>query len=676
MKIIAIIQARLNSTRLPNKVLLPICGIPMIDLLIKRLSLSKSINDIIVATTNNKKDFELKQHIERIGLICEQGNEEDVLSRYFEVATKHKADVIIRITGDCPLIDPKIVDDCINSFLEKNIDYLTNVNPPTFPDGMDVSVFSYDALKIANRETFEKYDREHVTPFFRKSKLFKISNYKNKEDFSNIRLTVDEPQDILVIENILNYFKNDLTFDLDKIIKLYKVNKKLFMPNSHIKRNEGSSMNNGQKLWMRSKRIIPGGNMLLSKRPEMFLPNQWPSYFSKSKGCFVWDLDGNKYIDMSIMGIGTNTLGYGNNKVDFAVKDTISKGNMSTLNCPEEVYLAEKLIEINPWAEMVRFARTGGEANAIAIRIARAFTGKSKVAICGYHGWHDWYLATNLSQSDSLSTHLLPGLGAKGVPNELKGTVVPFTYNNLQGLKDTLDVNNDIGVLKMEVERNFPPKDNFLHNVRKLCDERNIILIFDECTSGFRETFGGLNKKYNVNPDMMILGKAIGNGYALTAVLGKKEIMQEVQNTFISSTFWTERIGPSAALATLEVMEEIKSWEIITNVGYKIKNIWINLAHKYDLDIEVFGILPLIKLKFKNKNNQILKTFISQEMLKKGFLAANSVYTCIAHDDLILNLYCDALDKVFELIAKYENEHELLNLLEGPICHNGFKRLN
>ena len=169
-------------------------------------------------------------------------------------------------------------------------------------------------------------------------------------------------------------------------------------------------MGKGQNLYKKAKKIIPGGTMLLSKRPEMFLPELWPSYFSKAKGCMVWDLDGNQFIDMSIMGIGTNSLGYGNDSVDEAVSNVVNKGNMSTLNCPEEVYLAEKLIEINPWADMVRYARSGGEANSIAIRIARAATGKDNIAICGYHGWHDWYLSANHQGNDTLSNHLLSGL--------------------------------------------------------------------------------------------------------------------------------------------------------------------------------------------------------------------------------------------------------------------------
>jgi glutamate-1-semialdehyde aminotransferase len=348
-------------------------------------------------------------------------------------------------------------------------------------------------------------------------------------------------------------------------------------------------MGKGQELYKKAKTLIPGGTMLLSKRPEMFLPDQWPSYFSKAKGCKVWDLDGKELIDMSIMGIGTNTLGYGNDEVDAAVMETVKNGNMSTLNCPEEVYLAEKLIEINPWADMVRFARSGGEANSIAIRIARAASGRDKVAICGYHGWHDWYLSANHNGGDDLSGHLLGGLSPNGVPKNLKDTVYPFNYNNFEELLSIVDT-NEIGVIKMEVLRNFGPENNFLHKVRKLATERNIVLIFDECTSGFRETFGGIYQKYGVEPDMAMYGKTIGNGYALTAVVGKKSVMEAAQKTFISSTFWTERIGPTAALATLKVMEEIKSWEIITAIGNTMRKGWQQLADEHNLKITISGI--------------------------------------------------------------------------------------
>jgi glutamate-1-semialdehyde 2,1-aminomutase len=435
------------------------------------------------------------------------------------------------------------------------------------------------------------------------------------------------------------------------------------------------TMGAGQELWKRAKKIIPGGNMLLSKRAEMFLPERWPAYFSKAKGCKVWDLDDREYIDMCIMGIGTNTLGYGNDEVDDAVRATVAAGNMSTLNCPEEVYLAEKLIEMHPWADMARFSRSGGEANAIAIRIARAATGRDKVAICGYHGWHDWYLAANLGDDEKLAGHLLPGLDPKGVPQNLRGSVLPFNYNRFDEL-EALVAKHDIGVIKMEVMRNEGPRDNFLQKVRDLATKKGIVLIFDECTSGFRETFGGIHKKFGVEPDMAVFGKAIGNGYALTAVIGRREIMESAQSTFISSTFWTERIGPTAALKTLEVMERVKSWEKITKIGEGIVARWSALGKKYDLPLTVFGVPASPSFGFNGEKALAYKTLITQEMLEKGYLASTLVFVCTEHSPEIVDGYFDTLDPVFALVKECEEGRDIGALLKGPICHSGFKRLN
>ncbi len=431
----------------------------------------------------------------------------------------------------------------------------------------------------------------------------------------------------------------------------------------------------GQNLYKKAKKIIPGGTMLLSKRPEMFLPDYWPAYFSKSKGCHVWDLDGNKLIDMSIMGIGTNTLGYGNDEVDSAVINVIKKGNLTTLNCPEEVYLAEQLLEINGWADFVRFCRTGGEANALAIRIARASSGKDKVAICGYHGWHDWYLSVNHNSPNELDDHLLPGLKPYGVPKSLKNTVYPFDYNNFEQLIKICN-ENDIGTIKMEVIRNSEPKNDFLQKVRDLANKRGIVLVFDECTSGFRETFGGIHKKYSVTPDIAMFGKTIGNGYALTSVVGIEAVMRSVEDTFISSTFWTERIGPTAALKTLEIMKNIKSWELITDIGLKVREGWSDLFKKYKIDFSISGIPALSSYSFK-ENNLEFQTLITQEMLKKGFLASNRFYSCIAHNNKVLDSYFNALDETLNFIYKIKDDKaEIITRLNGPVRHSEFKRLN
>ena len=675
MKVVAIVQARMGSTRLPGKVMMPIHGEPMIGLLLARLSRSQEIDRIIVATSIDERNKTLADHVSRLGYSCEQGSEHDVLDRYFQAARKHGADVVVRITGDCPLVDPALVDEVIRGFKRAKVDYFSNVDPPTYPDGLDIEVFTFAALEKAASQAKSPHEREHVTPYLRENPILRRTSLRNEQDLSDLRWTVDEPADLDVVAGIFGHFSPDIHFSWQSVLALQRTHPDIFQANRKIARNEGLTLGTGQKLWKRAKRVIPGGNMLLSKRAEMFLPDQWPAYFSKAKGCKLWDLDGKEYIDMSIMGIGTNILGYGHPEVDEAVMQTVLAGNMSTLNCPEEVYLAEKLVELHPWADMVRLARSGGESNAMAIRIARAASGKDKVAICGYHGWHDWYLSANLGDDENLAGHLLPGLDPKGVPQNLKGTVFPFNYNNFPELEALVNA-HDIGVIKMEVVRNIGPEDNFLHKVRKLATDRGIVLIFDECTSGFRETFGGLHKKYGVEPDMAMFGKALGNGYAITATIGRREIMEAAQCTFISSTFWTERIGPTAALKTLEVMERLKSWETITATGLKIRKGWQELADRHGLGISHWGLPSLTGFTFNSPHALAYKTLITQEMMTKGYLAGNSVYVCIDHSPEVLEEFFEALNPIFGLIKECEEGRDVRSLLKGPVCHGGFKRLN
>jgi glutamate-1-semialdehyde 2,1-aminomutase len=433
-------------------------------------------------------------------------------------------------------------------------------------------------------------------------------------------------------------------------------------------------MNKGQALWDRAKSVIPGGNMLLSKRPEMHLPDIWPAYFSRAAGVTVWDLEDRAFTDMSLMSVGTNTLGYGHPSVDAAVRGVIDAGNMSTLNAPEEVALAERLVALHPWADMARFARSGGEANAIAIRIARAASGRDGVAICGYHGWHDWYLAANLGDAAGLDGHLLPGLDPAGVPRDLAGSVFPFAYNDLEALK-SLVTDQKIGVIKMEVSRSADPAPGFLQAVRDIADAHGIVLIFDECTSGFRQAFGGLHKIYGVDPDMAVFGKALGNGYAITAVIGRRAVMDAAQSTFISSTFWTERIGPVAALATLDAMEDCRSWEVITETGREITRRWQDLAASHGLTIRTRGLPALTGFDIPGARGLIYKTLITQEMLKAGYLAGTSVYVSTEHRPDVVDRYFEALDPVFALIAECEDGRDPEALLDGPVCHSGFSRL-
>jgi glutamate-1-semialdehyde 2,1-aminomutase len=430
----------------------------------------------------------------------------------------------------------------------------------------------------------------------------------------------------------------------------------------------------GQLLWEKAKTIIPGGNQLLSKRSELFLPELWPAYYKKAKGCEVWDLDDNKYYDFAGMGVTACILGYADDDVDNAVKEAINNGSMSTLNSYEEVELAEKLIELHPWSDMVRFARTGGEACAIAVRIARAASGKDHVAFCGYHGWHDWYLSANISNESNLNAQLLPGLETKGVPDELRGTSHPFYYNDYASFENVIaEFGDKIGTIIMEPQRGNRPKNNFLQKIRGVASKHNIVLIYDEVTSGFHDNFGGIHLSLDVNPDIAIFAKALGNGYAISAVIGKQEVMDIAQDTFISSTMWTERLGFVAGLASIKKMEKYHVQEKLKLYGLKIKQGWEKAANDANLDISLSGIDSIPYFSFDYKNKTELLTYFNQEMLKRGCLTNGGTATTFAYTDKIIDEYLENVTDVFNKISYLDNNIE--QHLQGQVKHTTFARL-
>lgn len=435
----------------------------------------------------------------------------------------------------------------------------------------------------------------------------------------------------------------------------------------------------GQLLYKKAKKIIPGGTQLLSKRPEMFLPDYWPAYYSKAKGCKIWDLDGNEYIDVSFMGIGANTLGYANDEVDAAAKAAIDNGGMSTLNAPEEVAVAEKLLDLHPWAGGVRFAKAGGEAMALASRIARAYTKKDIILFCGYHGWHDWYLAANLANKNALDDLHIPGLEPLGVPSGLAGTNLPFHYNNIGEFNALMEKHRGkIAAVVMEPIRNDYPEDGFLQKIRAATEAEGIVLVFDEVSAGFRLCTGGSHKVLGVNPDIAVFAKGMTNGYPLTAIIGRRNIMDAAQGTFISSTFYTERVAFAATLKSIEVYERERVWEKQSEYGKLVQDGWKAKAEAAGLNIDIGGILPMSHFAIIGDEKPLVyKTFVTQEMLKRGYLASNAFYTSFAHSPEIIEEYLENIGEVFMEIGKAIQAHEKVeDKLLGGVCQSGFGRLN
>ncbi len=428
----------------------------------------------------------------------------------------------------------------------------------------------------------------------------------------------------------------------------------------------------GTNLYKRAKELIPGGTQLLSKRPEMFAPDLWPSYYSKAKGCYVWDLDGRKLTDMSIMSVGSCILGYADEEIDNSVISTIKKGVNSSLNCPEEVKLAEKLIDLHPWFHMVRYARSGGEAMDIAVRIARAYKKRDTVLFSGYHGWHDWYLAANLSDGKNLDGQLMPGLEPNGVPRILGGSSIPFNSFDIDSLKEKIKGREKkIAAIIIEPARGASASKNYLESLRELANEIEAVLIFDEITSGYRMCPGGIHRIYNVYPDISVFAKSMANGYAMSAVLGKKDIMEASQSTFISSTNWTDRVGPTAALATLEKYIRESVEKHIIKMGEKVKEVWKEKSKLHKIDIDISGLPSLASYTFKNGNQNKLNTIFTIEMLKRGFLGFRQFKPSYAHQDKNIEEYEIAVDEIFKLISLNDEDE----ILKSKPHHTGFQRL-
>jgi len=429
-------------------------------------------------------------------------------------------------------------------------------------------------------------------------------------------------------------------------------------------------------LQSRARKRIPGGTQLLSKRPEMFAPGQWPGYYSRAEGVHVWDLDDNKYMDMSINAAGACVLGFADRDVDLAVHAAIDAGTNCSLNCPEEVELGDLMCEIHPWADMVRYARGGGESMAIAVRIARAYAKRDRLAFCGYHGWSDWYLAANLARGDNLDGHLLPGLDPAGVPRVLAGTSFPFRFNHPEELEAIVKENkNELAAIVMEPIRDYYPTAGFLKRVREIADQIDAVLVFDEVTSAMRMNTGGVHLRLGISPDIAVFAKAIGNGYAIGAIIGKEHVMQAAQSTFISSTNWTERIGPVAALATIRKHRRVAAEEHLVALGRRVQDGWREAAESTGLQIHVSGIPPLSHFSFEHEKGQAMMTLFTQMMLRKGFLASGKFYAMYAHQLSDIESYLAATADAFQAIADALKKGEVEKRLMGPVAHSGFHRL-
>ena len=664
MKVVAIVQARVGSSRLPGKVLKSLGNSVVLEFLLKRLAQSVTLDEIIVATTESEDDDQIEALFLNDTVKVHRGSENDVLQRYKNAADESKAEIIVRITGDCPFVDSELVDHCVNRLIERNLDYISNCNNALnpLPDGFDVEVFTSRSFALLNKLSITPAYREHVTFGYFKTGLFNTETINYDHSYSHLRLTLDYEEDYKVISRIADEMGAE-DWGWQKISKFVSSNQNIMKINSHIVRNASweksfSDENDDRDLGITRADCIANGSGLLSKRADQFSPGGWPKNYLKAKGQVIWSGCERLFLDYSIGGIGATTLGYGCDFVDKRVINTILNGSACSVNSLEEITATQKLINAIPWVESARYTRSGGEATTLAVRIARAKTGKTKILFSGYHGWHDWYLAAALNHK--LGNHLLEDLPIAGVPKELGGTSMPFDYGDFSGFDSYISEHRaNIAAVILEPMRYSLPDVKFLQHVRTECSNNNIVLIFDEISSGFRFNNSAVHLDIGINPDLVVFSKAIGNGYPIAVVAGKSEIMIAVKDSFISSTTHTESIGFSAMSAVLDFYKANPVSQGLAERGKAIRNILIKVASSYGLDIKASGMDQLWSWSFEGDAsiNRQLQTIVTESMLGSSILFSNRFYATLGIDSDFYPLFERALNKSFETVSSILESH-------------------
>ena len=672
MNIGALIQARMASTRLPGKVLLPLADKPMLQFQIERLKNSKKLNTIAIATSTNRENRDIIALANQLKVPVYAGSEEDVLDRFYQAAKQFKLDVIVRITGDCPLIDPAVVDQVITAFVAQGADYANNVDPPTYPDGFDVEVMSFTALERAWKDATAQHHREHVTAYIRETGMFRKATVRNAMDLSKLRLTVDTQEDLHVIRKLVALLPQNFT--LQDVVQTIDNHPELTALNAGLVRDEKYwaqvrtwrntiKLQQSQSLFARAKEHIPCQTQTLSKGWTQFVQGVCPVFLQRGNGSHVWDVDNNEYIDY-ITGLGPIILGYNDEDVNKAITEQLKSGITFSLPHPLEVELAEDLRKLIPCAEMVRYGKNGSDATTAAIRIARAHTGREKIACCGYHGWQDWYITTTTRK--------------RGVPKVMDSLICTFDYNKIETLNKLFAENlGQIAAVIMEPIGVEDPQPGFLEQVREIAHKNGALLIFDEVVTGFRVAMGGAQSYYKVVPDLAAFGKALSNGMPLSFVAGKKEIMRASEDTFISMTSGGETLSLAAARATLKKMQDKNVITHLWTTGQRLKDGIIAGIKANDLPVEVKGLPVHFVLAFKDASGQEsleFKSLFIQEMCKRGILTGGYFNQCAAHSAEDTEKTLAAARETFAIMKNALSSGTIAKFLEGPAVQPVFRK--
>ncbi len=680
-KVVAVIQARMSSTRLPGKVLVDIAGQPAVGWMIQRARRAPGIDALWLACSDAAADDPLADYVASLGISVFRGDEEDVLSRFTAVARESDADVIVRLTGDCPLIDPEVIGIAVAKYLENDVDYFSNGITRTYPDGLDVEVFSRAALERTEIEARDPFLRQHVTPFIHgrlKDSLpwggFKIGQFVHSVDFSHLRWTLDEPEDLAFLRRLVprlreNFHWLEAVAEMTRDPNLFWFNRKHSINEgaardlAKTRANAGRSFERSNELFVAAQKRIPLASQTFSKSHQQWVRGAAPLFLVSGKGCRVIDPDGNTYIDY-VQGLMPNVLGYGDPDVDAAIRDQLDRGMSFSLPTALELELAEKLSRLIPSAEMVRYGKNGSDATSAAIRLARAHTGRDKIAICGYHGWHDWYIGT--------TTRNL------GVPKSVSALSTTFPYNDVDALETLIKSEPEAyAAVILEPAGAKQPQPGFLERLRGLTEKFGIVLIFDEIVTGFRMHLGGAQARYGVTPDLACFGKAIANGMPISAVVGRREIMRRMEDIFFSGTFGGEALSIAAAIATINKLERENVVERLWRRGESLIAESNQIFAKYDLGATLKfggeGWWPRLSVNDPPVDTNLMVSLLRQEFVSEGLLLGVSYNLSLSHDTApVMRETLDALDRAIALVRQYLDSPNPAGHLRGELVQPTF----
>lgn len=679
--LVAIVQARMGSTRLPGKALMDIAGRPMLARVIERAAAAPGVDKVLVATSTNALDDAIAEYCKWEGFACFRGDEADVLDRFFHAARACSADAVVRVTADCPLLDPMVVARIVGRFLQGDCDYVSNTLRYTFPDGLDAEVFSFCVLERAWQKATKPSDREHVTPFMRQGSFCTV-NIESETPVSpnEYRWTVDNDDDLLFVRSIYDAFAPREKFGMLEIFDLLKVRPELATAQRKAISNDGyykslyqeATAASAPKLkltqsevWLeRSRKVIPGSAQTFSKGPKQYVRGAAPIFLQRGQGCHAWDVDGNQYIDY-VQGLLPNILGYANEEVNRAVAAQLAEGHSFSLPHPTEVLLAERLTELIPCAEMVRFGKNGSDATSGAVRAARAYTKRDRIACCGYHGWQDWYIGGTTRNA--------------GVPSAVRALTQTFRYNDLAGLEETLKRHaNQYAAVIMEPVNFEEPAPDFLQGVKDLAHRHGALLIFDEICSGFHFGLGGAQKLFAVMPDLACFGKAMGNGFPISCVVGRADVMAVFDEIFFSFTFAGEVASMAAAMKVIDILEQTSALQEMKANGQMLQDGVNVMAREAGLAqrIQCVGRPQWSLMRFRNADgtdSPLMKNLFQQEAVKRGVLLLATHNLSAAHDSPSIVRTLEAYACVLKTVAGWMADSDPSRFLEGEISQPVFR---